>query len=137
VRVLRPDIACSPARTGLQANTQEPSGMDSCLQWQQPPIGPFDPGEPQYADHRRDAAFDVRLGLDQIDGISTETAERIAEQRPFDGIADVARRCGLSTTQMEALATSGAFDSFGLSRRQALWLAGSREGAGQLAGTGI
>lgn len=142
VRVLRPDIASSPARTDLEANDRASAGMESCLRWEQPPVGPFDPdaaGEASAA-HRRDTAFDVRLGLDQVDGISTELAERITEQRvrrPFADIPDVARRCALTTTQMEALATSGAFDSFGLSRRQALWLAGNPETAGQLAGTGI
>src|SRR5699024_6572315 len=70
----------------------------------------------------------------------TDLAERIIEQRSrhaFADIADVARRCALTTAQMEALATSGAFDSFGLSRRRALWLAGNPDTAGQLAGTGI
>jgi len=140
VRVLRPDIARSPARTDLEANTRAPTGMDACLRRDQPPVGPFDPAGDTGSAHRRDTAFDVRLGLDQVDGISTDIAERIIEQRSrhaFTDIADVARRCALTTAQMEALATSGAFDSFGLSRRRALWLAGNPESAGQLAGTGI
>ena len=35
------------------------------------------------------------------------------------------RRTDLTATQIEALATAGAFDSFGLQRREAIWLAGS------------
>jgi error-prone DNA polymerase len=38
---------------------------------------------------------------------------------------DLVRRVGLTTAQLEALATADAFDSFGLSRREALWLAGN------------
>jgi error-prone DNA polymerase len=40
-------------------------------------------------------------------------------------MADLARRVGMSADQVEALATSGAFDSFGASRRDALWAAGA------------
>jgi len=43
-------------------------------------------------------------------------------------MADLARRVGLSAQQVEALATAGAFDSFGLTRRDALWAAGSAAG---------
>src|SRR5690606_3527397 len=39
--------------------------------------------------------------------------------------------------QMESLATAGAFDSFGLSRRQALWNAGYVENLDQLEGTAV
>jgi error-prone DNA polymerase len=39
--------------------------------------------------------------------------------------------------QSEALATAGAFDSFGLSRRQALWNAGYTDSQDQLEGTAI
>src|SRR5699024_2503035 len=40
VRVLRPDIASSPARTDLEANDRASAGMEACLWWEQPPIGP-------------------------------------------------------------------------------------------------
>jgi error-prone DNA polymerase len=39
-------------------------------------------------------------------------------------MADLVRRTGLSAAQVEALATAGVFDCFGLTRRQALWEAG-------------
>jgi error-prone DNA polymerase len=40
-------------------------------------------------------------------------------------MADLARRIGLSADQLEALATAGALDCFGNSRRDALWGAGA------------
>jgi len=52
-------------------------------------------------------------------------AERIAAARPYADMADLVRRADLTTRQLEALATSGAFDCFGLSRREALWAAGA------------
>jgi error-prone DNA polymerase len=39
-------------------------------------------------------------------------------------MADTARRAGLDTEQLEALAAAGAFEAFGLAPREALWLAG-------------
>jgi error-prone DNA polymerase len=70
----------------------------------------------------------VRLGLGSVRTIGTELAERIAAGRERDGaytsIADLARRIGLSTDQVEALATAGAFDCLQVPRREALWLAG-------------
>ena len=73
--------------------------------------------------------LDVRLGLASVRSIGTELAEQIVEQRltggPFTGAADLSRRTDVSTNQLEALATAGAFDCFGISRRQALWDAGS------------
>jgi error-prone DNA polymerase len=52
-------------------------------------------------------------------------------------MVDLAQRVGLSTTQLEALATAGVFDGLGLSRRAALWAAGAaaQERAGRLPGT--
>jgi error-prone DNA polymerase len=67
----------------------------------------------------------VRLGLGYVRGIGAELAEQIAAGRPYDSPEDLARRVPLSLPQLEALATAGAFDSFGLSRREALWTAGA------------
>jgi error-prone DNA polymerase len=49
----------------------------------------------------------------------------------------VVRRAGLTVTQTETLATAGAFDGFGLSRRQALWNAGYADSVDTLPGTAI
>jgi error-prone DNA polymerase len=52
-------------------------------------------------------------------------------------MADLVHRTGISAAQVEALATAGAFDCFGLSRREALWAAGAAAQAtpGRLEGT--
>ncbi|MDQ6840381.1 MAG: OB-fold nucleic acid binding domain-containing protein, partial [Actinomycetota bacterium] len=49
---------------------------------------------------------------------------------PYTDVEDVVRRSGITVAQAEALATAGAFDGFGLSRRQALWSAGALAAAG-------
>jgi len=71
----------------------------------------------------------VRLGLAAVKTIGPEVAEAIVAARdadgPFTSMADLARRVGLSAEQVEALATAGAFDGFGGSRRDALWAAGA------------
>ena len=88
--------------------------------------------------HRRDTALAVRLGLDSVRGIGLDVARRIVaarEEAPFTGITDLSRRAGLSSPQLEALATAGAFDAWGLDRREALWTAGFSESADHLAGT--
>src|SRR5690606_16236916 len=94
----------------------------------QPPVGEFDPAAPaDFALHRRDGHHAVRLGLTSVQGVGAADAERIVAaraERPFTDMADVVRRCGLSRAQQEQLATAGAFDDFGLSRRQAIWNAG-------------
>ncbi|MEO6502332.1 MAG: error-prone DNA polymerase [Jatrophihabitantaceae bacterium] len=70
----------------------------------------------------------VRLGLSSVRAISDELARRIVaerEHRDYTSITELARRVGLNTTQLEALATAGAFESLGASRREALWVAGA------------
>jgi len=92
------------------------------------------------ASTRGDAEFAVRLGLTEVRGIGTADAECIVDaraERPFTDMADVARRTGLTVAQMESLATAGAFDSFGITRRQALWNAGYTDAADRLAGTAV
>jgi error-prone DNA polymerase len=71
----------------------------------------------------------IRLGLSSVRTISDDLAETIVAGReasgPYTSMADLARRVGLSADQIEALATAGAFDCFGVSRRDALWGAGA------------
>jgi error-prone DNA polymerase len=80
----------------------------------------------------------VRMGLASVRTIGTDLAERIVAERESGGdfvsMADLSRRVGLSAGQVEALATSGAFDCFGADRRDALWAAGAAAAArpGQL-----
>ncbi len=106
------------------------TGEPACLSDHHPAVGPFDPGAPaEDARHRRDGRFAVRLGLAGVKSIGTELAERIVAEREAHGRyadqADLVRRVGFTAAQMEALSTAGAFECFGLSRREALWLAGS------------
>jgi error-prone DNA polymerase len=144
VRVLRPDIM----RSGVQADLEPlqplqhaPTGMADCLKPDQPEVGLFDRSAPdRTCDHRRDGNFAVRLGLKQVQGIGSDVAERIVAERqlqPFADMNDVVRRTGITVAQMEALATAGAFDRFGLSRRQALWHAGYSDSPATLPGTAI
>jgi error-prone DNA polymerase len=166
VQVLRPDIAVSGVDADLEqldphsrvssgtprelhlardagtnAGMASHTGLDSCLDQHQPPVGPYDPDGPDpTATHRRDGALAVRLGLTEVQGLGKEVAERIVAERAtgkFTSINDVIRRAGLTVKQAEALATAGAFDCFGLSRRQALWNAGYTDSQDQLEGTAI
>ncbi|QIG41247.1 error-prone DNA polymerase [Microbacterium sp. 4R-513] len=107
-----------------------PTGLDSCLDRHQPPVGDFDPSEPdEYAAHRRDGRFAVRLGLAGVKGIGSAVAERIVAEReasgPYRDLRDLVRRTGVTAVQLESLATAGAFECLGLTRREAIWLAGS------------
>ncbi|GAA4822104.1 error-prone DNA polymerase [Nocardioides caeni] len=115
VRVLRPDLLRSGALADLE------------------------PCEATRTDrHRYDDGWAVRLGLDEVKGIGGELARHIVairDESPFVDIRDLSRRAGLTATQLEALATAGAFDCFGLDRRQALWMAGHAESDGQLEGS--
>ena len=145
VEVRRPDIAVSEVDADLEplvdGQPMSPGGMDSCLAVDQPPVGPFRRDQPDLvATHRRDGSTAVRLGLTSVTGIGRTLAERIVAERnrqPYADMNDVVRRAGLTVAQTEALATAGAFDGFGLSRRQALWNAGYADSADTLPGTAI
>ncbi|PRX43315.1 DnaE-like error-prone DNA polymerase [Prauserella shujinwangii] len=71
----------------------------------------------------------VRLGLGGVRLVGRKLAERLVAERdrggPFRDMADVARRVRLTTAQVEALATGGAFGCFEPDRRKALWAAGA------------
>jgi error-prone DNA polymerase len=67
----------------------------------------------------------VRLGFNMIKGLRTEHANLIIARRRggYDSIRDIWLRTGLSPSVIEALAEADAFQSLGLSRRDALWAA--------------
>ncbi|MEV6243587.1 error-prone DNA polymerase [Lentzea sp. NPDC051838] len=67
----------------------------------------------------------VRIGLTAVRGIGDSDAERIVAAQPFRDMEDFGSRVQLTTAQVEALATAGAFSCFGLERREALWAAGA------------
>jgi error-prone DNA polymerase len=132
VQVLRPDIQRSGADAGLEpvdGAAPVPGGREGCLASEQPPVPLFDRAVPSDThEHRRDGAFAVRLGLAEVTSIGHALAERIVAERdaygPYRSMQDVARRVGLNTEQLEALAAAGAFAGLGLERREALWSAG-------------
>jgi error-prone DNA polymerase len=71
----------------------------------------------------------VLLGLSGVRKIGEPLADTIVAERTthgaYTGVTDLARRVRMTTAQWEALATSGAFDCFGMDRRAALWAAGA------------
>ncbi|HWU45935.1 MAG TPA: error-prone DNA polymerase [Humibacter sp.] len=137
VEVRHIDIARSGVHAELEPleNATGPTGRDACLDRVQPPIPPvFDREAPDVsAEHRRDGNHAVRLGLTAVNTIGEKLAERIVAEREQGGaylsMDDLARRIGLTAPQLESLAAAGAFESFALTRRQAVWAAGpaSRE----------
>lgn len=133
VEVGRPDIQRSGIHAALESiegRAAGPTGPDSCLHRDQPPVGLFDRDEHfDAAEHRRDGAYLVRLGLEEVTGIGEPVATRIVAERERSGrfrdMNDLVRRTDLTTAQLEVLAAAGAFDCFGLSRREAMWNAGN------------
>ncbi len=89
----------------------------------------------------RSGQLQIRLGLTSVRGVG-EAAQRIVNARKvgkFRDTADLVRRVGLSVAQLEALATAGALETFGLDRRAALWQSGAvaTERADRLPGTAV
>ena len=81
--------------------------------------------------------FFTTEALAELEPRLRDVARRIVaarEERPFLDQTDLSRRAGLDARQLEALATAGAFDGTGVSRRQALWNAGWTEGEEHLEG---
>ncbi|HOQ22662.1 MAG TPA: helix-hairpin-helix domain-containing protein, partial [Microbacterium sp.] len=133
VTVYRPDIHASGADAGLEPldgrDEGAPTGLSSCTERRQPPVPLFDAAAPdESAAHRRDGAFAVRLGLAAVTGVGQPLAKRIVAAResggPFRDLRDLVRRTNATEAQVEALATAGAFESMGISRREGLWMAG-------------
>jgi error-prone DNA polymerase len=74
----------------------------------------------------------VRLGLRQIDGFSEEWAKKIESMRGrgFDSVRELWLRTGLPPKALKTLAHADAFNSLGLSRRDALWAVKALQRAG-------
>ncbi len=127
-----PDDASASADGSMGIETSptiNPTGDPACLAHDQPPVAPYDrTAHFDTDDHRRDGNLIVRLGLAGVKGIGEKTAQAIVAERdtggPFTDMANLVRRTGLNTSQLEALAAAGAFEAFGLSMREALWAAG-------------
>ncbi|GAA1491433.1 error-prone DNA polymerase [Brachybacterium sacelli] len=111
-----PDVLISRARTDLETDAEHQGYR-------------VDPPHEQVRGEVAEGGPAIRLGLDQVRTISTDTAEEIVAERgrggPFASVPDLARRVRLTARQLEALATAGALDALASSRRQALWAAGA------------
>ena len=70
----------------------------------------------------------VRIGLNYVQHLGEAAAIQIVAERaahgPYLSLADVIRRVPLRREGADALASVGAFDCFGLGRREALWQIG-------------
>jgi len=115
VQVRNPDLNASRAKATLEYLPPDPTAGS--------PDGPPHPHAPERVDHV------IRLGFSSVRTIGDDLAERIVADRddhgPYRDMADLAGRIGLTTAQVEVLATAGTFDCFGLARREALWAAGA------------
>ena len=66
----------------------------------------------------------VRLGLNRINGLSQDAAERIVQARAsagFDGVEDLARRADLNAHDLQSLAAADALQGLTGHRHQASW----------------
>ncbi len=138
VTVLRPDVGASLALAGVE---RLPDGGAPALR----------PAARVHVDMRVDAAFGpepdltlgVRLGLSSVRGLGKDLAEAVVAEREAHGafrdMRDLVRRIDLSTAQLEALATAGALQSLGVTRREGLWAAGAlgQEGPATLEGVSV
>jgi len=69
----------------------------------------------------------IRLGLRYVRGIGPAALARLDAERaagPYRSLADFCRRSGLGRAPIENLIAIGAFDGFGLARRELLWQLG-------------
>ncbi|MDQ3442777.1 MAG: DNA polymerase III subunit alpha [Chloroflexota bacterium] len=75
-----------------------------------------------------EAAKTIRIGLMYVKGLQEEAADRIIDDRrrngAFRSLADLIRRVALRPDALENLIAAGAFDDFGLQRREMLWQIG-------------
>jgi error-prone DNA polymerase len=73
----------------------------------------------------------IRIGLKYIAGLRQSTAERMVAARPFSSVGDLWRRAQPNAGELTTLASVGALNAFGLTRRGALWQSAAlgRDGA--------
>ncbi|HHY10446.1 MAG TPA: DNA polymerase III subunit alpha [Firmicutes bacterium] len=63
----------------------------------------------------------IRIGLQQVKGMSKEFLQSIEEAQPFSSLADFVRRTAVNKDVTENLISAGAFDRFAENRRALLW----------------
>lgn len=129
VRVLRPSVVESRVLSSVEA-------AQSLVEPVETPVAALVHADPTLA---------VRMGLESVRGIGKDKAEEIVAARDdagpagFASLRDLVRRVELSTAQLEALATGGALEPFGVERREGLWAAGAlgQEGPTTLPGVSV
>jgi error-prone DNA polymerase len=135
VTVLRPDLNASRALACVERLPDDAALPPEATPLPRSPEAAYGPNP--------DLRLAVRQGLAQVRGIGTDLAGRVVAEReaggPFRDLRDLVRRVDLSTAQLEALATAGATDGLGVTRREALWAAGAlgQEGPGTLEGVSV
>lgn len=78
------------------------------------------------------AAPALRLGFNQVKGLSATAARKIVQTRglqPFANVAELAARAGLDRQDLECLAAADALKSLAGNRHRAFWAAGGVETA--------
>ena len=80
-------------------------------------------------DYNLEQRGEVRVGLRSLYGLNHDAAEKILKEReengPFKDLTDLVKRTQPSRRALLLLAAAGAFQSFGLTPREALWKAQS------------
>ncbi|HTR64070.1 MAG TPA: error-prone DNA polymerase [Candidatus Binataceae bacterium] len=72
----------------------------------------------------------LRLGLRYVSGLREETGKRVEQERAihaFESMADLSARVNPNRRELDLLAYAGAFASFGMTRRDAMWQAAAVE----------
>lgn len=145
IEVLRPDVQRSGVQAVVERVRPEPPGGEPLLTPRQSGTAPVPrtPGAAGAAAGESVRSLAVRVGLASIRSVGEKVAERIVAERdahgPFADLRDLVRRVELSTAQLEALATGGALEPLGVTRREALWAAGAlaQEGPDTLPGVSV
>ena len=106
------------------------SGWDCTLEPLEAGDGPADrsygvPAAEKSGDASLSGEFAIRMGIRYVKGFREDDWLKIAaarREKPFDGLEDFLRRTEIGEGAVATLAEAGAFESFDLSRREALWL---------------
>jgi error-prone DNA polymerase len=103
------------------------SRRDATLEPRPSPVEPI--GRPKPGFYADPSHLAVRLGLRSVRGLHDSFCDHVDDERmrsPFRDMEDFVRRTGATVDALETLAAAGAFEqSFGQSRRSALWAAGA------------
>ena len=87
------------------------------------PINPLSCGEARSpVDDAKRRLYGVRMGLRYVKGLGVVERERLESVKPpYPNLATFVRQTRLNKKALHALAEAGAFECFGLNRRDAIW----------------